>query len=64
MQALHALTTGRCGVVWCGACACACACVSSKVEVGEELCYDYKFPIEDVKIACHCGAATCRGTMN
>jgi histone-lysine N-methyltransferase SETD1 len=34
------------------------------IEVGEELCYDYKFPIEDVKIPCYCGAAKCRRTMN
>lgn len=30
----------------------------------EELAYDYKFPIEEVKIPCHCGAALCRGSMN
>lgn len=32
--------------------------------LGEELCYDYKFAIEDDKIPCHCGARLCRGTMN
>ena len=31
---------------------------------GEEITYDYKLPIEDVKIICHCGAATCRGYLN
>jgi hypothetical protein len=31
----------------------------------EELTYDYKFSMEDgAKIACHCGAPTCRGYMN
>jgi len=31
---------------------------------GEELCYDYKFELEDDKIPCHCGAPTCRGSLN
>ena len=34
---------------------------------GQELCYDYKFPIEydaDKRIPCHCGATECRGFMN
>jgi hypothetical protein len=26
--------------------------------------YDYKLPIEDIKIICHCGARNCRGYMN
>jgi histone-lysine N-methyltransferase SETD1 len=37
------------------------------IQVGEELCYDYKFPIEYDKtkrIRCHCGARECRGYMN
>ncbi|KAI9230368.1 MAG: hypothetical protein DHS80DRAFT_12596 [Piptocephalis tieghemiana] len=34
------------------------------IEVGEELTYDYKFPKEDDKIPCLCGAAHCRGTLN
>ncbi|KAK5638575.1 hypothetical protein RI129_012870 [Pyrocoelia pectoralis] len=34
------------------------------IGVNEEITYDYKFPIEDEKIACLCGAATCRGTLN
>jgi len=37
------------------------------IETGEELCYDYKFPIEDdesKKIVCRCGAQRCRGHMN
>ena len=34
------------------------------IALGEELCYDYKFPIEDKKIPCHCGAANCRGSLN
>jgi hypothetical protein len=37
------------------------------INAGEELCYDYKFPLEyDVskRIPCHCGARECRGFMN
>ena len=37
------------------------------IQAGEELCYDYKFPIEYDKakrIRCHCGARDCRGYMN
>ncbi|XP_078483562.1 uncharacterized protein LOC101243241 isoform X1 [Ciona intestinalis] len=30
----------------------------------DEITYDYKFPIEDVKIPCFCGAPNCRGTLN
>jgi len=30
----------------------------------DEITYDYKFPIEDVKIPCFCGAINCRGTLN
>ena len=35
-----------------------------KIVIGEELTYDYKFPIEDVKIPCTCGARKCRKYMN
>jgi histone-lysine N-methyltransferase MLL1 len=31
---------------------------------GEEVTYDYKFPFEEEKIPCRCGAANCRGRMN
>jgi len=34
---------------------------------GEELCYDYKFNLEEdqcKRIPCHCGAVNCRGFMN
>jgi histone-lysine N-methyltransferase SETD1 len=34
---------------------------------GEELCYDYKFPLEydeAQRIPCHCGSRDCRGFMN
>lgn len=31
---------------------------------GEELTYDYKFPIEDVKIPCTCGSRRCRKYLN
>ncbi|KAJ3087306.1 U3 snoRNP protein, partial [Quaeritorhiza haematococci] len=34
------------------------------IEEGEEITYDYKFPIEDEKIPCLCGAAACRGFLN
>jgi hypothetical protein len=34
------------------------------IQPGEELSYDYKFPYEDDKIMCTCGASNCRGTMN
>lgn len=40
--------------------------IYSKRDIGvnEEITYDYKFPIEDEKIPCLCGAAQCRGTLN
>jgi len=31
---------------------------------GEELTYDYKFPIEDIKIPCSCGSRRCRKYLN
>eukprot|EP01051_Picozoa_sp_SAG22_P017793 SAG22_NODE_2831_length_2171_cov_1.840734_1_plen_272_part_00 len=31
---------------------------------GEEVTYDYKFPIEDAKIPCFCGSAKCRKFLN
>ncbi|XP_052863243.1 histone-lysine N-methyltransferase SETD1 [Anopheles cruzii] len=34
------------------------------IGVNEEITYDYKFPLEDEKIPCLCGAAGCRGTLN
>ncbi|XP_060064681.1 histone-lysine N-methyltransferase SETD1-like [Ylistrum balloti] len=34
------------------------------IDVNEEITYDYKFPIEDEKIPCLCGATSCRGTLN
>jgi histone-lysine N-methyltransferase SETD1 len=34
------------------------------IEVGTELSYDYKFPIEVVKIKCLCGAEKCKGYLN
>ncbi|KAG5900058.1 hypothetical protein JTB14_016032 [Gonioctena quinquepunctata] len=34
------------------------------IGVNEEITYDYKFPIEDEKIPCLCGANGCRGTLN
>lgn len=35
-----------------------------KIHKGEELTYDYKFPKEDVKIPCSCGARRCRKFLN
>lgn len=34
------------------------------IALGEEITYDYKFPIEDEKIPCLCGAPMCRGALN
>ncbi|XP_058447865.1 histone-lysine N-methyltransferase SETD1 [Malaya genurostris] len=34
------------------------------IGVNEEITYDYKFPLEDEKIPCLCGANGCRGTLN
>ena len=37
------------------------------IKVGEELCYDYKFSLEEdesKRIPCCCGAPECRGFMN
>ena len=31
---------------------------------GEEVTYDYKFPLEENKLRCYCGAARCKGYMN
>jgi SET domain-containing protein len=30
----------------------------------EEITYDYKFPIEEKKLKCYCGASRCLGSMN
>ncbi|KAJ2551418.1 histone methyltransferase set1 [Coemansia sp. RSA 1933] len=37
---------------------------SHDIQVGEEVTYDYKFPLEDVKIPCLCDATNCRGYLN
>ncbi|KAJ8612113.1 hypothetical protein CTAYLR_002467 [Chrysophaeum taylorii] len=34
------------------------------LRAGDEVMYDYKFPIEDDKVPCFCGAPNCRGSMN
>ncbi|KAK6745878.1 hypothetical protein RB195_012158 [Necator americanus] len=34
------------------------------INKGDEITYDYKFPIEDDKVDCLCGAPNCRGTLN
>jgi hypothetical protein len=35
-----------------------------EIQPGEEITYDYKFPIEDKKLQCFCGSARCSGAMN
>ncbi|CAA6670399.1 unnamed protein product [Spirodela intermedia] len=35
-----------------------------QISSGEEITYDYKFPLEEKKIPCNCGAQRCRGSMN
>ncbi|TVU47345.1 hypothetical protein EJB05_06942 [Eragrostis curvula] len=35
-----------------------------RICAGEELTYNYKFPLEEKKIPCHCGSQRCRGSMN
>lgn len=35
-----------------------------QININEEITYNYKFPIEDEKIPCLCGAQGCRGTLN
>lgn len=37
------------------------------LEPGDEILYDYKFPLESdpaLRVPCLCGAATCRGWLN
>ncbi|KAG1737512.1 uncharacterized protein EDB91DRAFT_1237881 [Suillus paluster] len=34
------------------------------IELGDEITYDYHFPIEHDKIPCLCGSAKCRGYLN
>ena len=34
------------------------------IAAGEEVSYNYHFTLEDEKIPCYCGAATCVGSMN
>ena len=34
------------------------------IDVNEEITYDYKFPLEEEKIQCLCGAINCRGFLN
>lgn len=34
------------------------------IEPGEEITYDYKFPIEADKLPCLCGSKFCKGTLN
>jgi len=35
-----------------------------EISIGEEITYDYKFPIEEDKIPCRCGSIKCKGTLN
>ncbi|OMO80070.1 hypothetical protein CCACVL1_13179 [Corchorus capsularis] len=34
------------------------------ITAGEELTYNYKFPLEEKKIPCNCGSKKCRGSLN
>ncbi|GAB2247014.1 hypothetical protein Droror1_Dr00006896 [Drosera rotundifolia] len=34
------------------------------IAAGEEITYNYKFPLEEQKIPCHCGSKRCRGSLN
>ncbi|GLJ23146.1 hypothetical protein SUGI_0436810 [Cryptomeria japonica] len=34
------------------------------ISAGEELTYNYKFPLEEKKIPCSCGSKRCRGSLN
>ena len=34
------------------------------INEGEEITYDYQFPIEADKIVCYCGSSKCIGRMN
>ncbi|XP_075521410.1 histone-lysine N-methyltransferase ATXR7-like isoform X1 [Primulina tabacum] len=34
------------------------------IAAGEELTYNYKFPLEENKIPCNCGSKRCRGSLN
>ncbi|CAH1430088.1 unnamed protein product [Lactuca virosa] len=34
------------------------------IVTGEEITYNYKFPLEEKKIPCNCGSRRCRGSMN
>jgi SET domain-containing protein len=37
---------------------------AKNIREGEEITYDYKFPIEEQKLKCYCGAPRCSGAMN
>ncbi|XP_038725488.1 histone-lysine N-methyltransferase ATXR7-like [Tripterygium wilfordii] len=34
------------------------------IAAGEEITYNYKFPLEEKKIPCNCGSRRCRGSLN
>ena len=34
------------------------------IKAGEEITYDYKFPVEDGSLKCTCGAVNCIGRLN
>ncbi|KAJ9690088.1 hypothetical protein PVL29_012642 [Vitis rotundifolia] len=34
------------------------------ITAGEEITYNYKFPLEEKKIPCNCGSKRCRGSLN
>ena len=38
--------------------------VNHDIDAGEEITYDYNFPIKDCSLRCTCGAPNCIGHMN
>ncbi|KAJ1301036.1 hypothetical protein OPQ81_003457 [Rhizoctonia solani] len=36
----------------------------ANIDIGDEITYDYHFPLEDQKIPCLCGSPKCRGFLN
>mmetsp|Transcript_20723 Transcript_20723/g.23657 ORF Transcript_20723/g.23657 Transcript_20723/m.23657 type:complete len:800 (-) Transcript_20723:3-2402(-) len=41
-----------------------CVFANRDIAAGEEITYDYKFPVEDGSLKCSCGAPNCIGRMN
>lgn len=41
-----------------------CVFANRDIAAGEEITYDYKFPVEDGSLRCTCGAPNCIGRLN